>query len=248
VVRADAGVVPSRSRTGPDCYVRAVGRDEQPARYDGVADWYDRELATSELGVSARRTAMRLLGPGPGRLLDLGCGGGSHAVAFSSLDWTVTGIDVSDEQLRLAHARGIDAVRADAARLPFASASFDAAVSMWTHTDLDDFAGALSESARVLRPGGAFVYLGVHPCFVGPHSRFVAGLGMPELHPGYRVEGRYDDAPGVSPQGLRAKVGAVHIPLGRFLQLFVDAGFRLERFEEPGQRPYPLMIACRWRR
>jgi SAM-dependent methyltransferase len=226
--------------------------DETPpartARYDGIAEWFDRELATSELGLAARQIARRLLGPGPGRLLDAGCGGGPHAVAFATDGWTVTGVDESDDQLTLARRRGAEVVQADAVELPFAAASFDAAVSMWTHTDVDDFARAVREIARVVRPGGRFVYLGAHPCFVGPHSRFVAGEGVPELHPGYRVERRYTEGPGVTEHGLRAKVGAVHVTLGHFLQAFLDAGLQLDAFEEPETRPYPIMIALRCRR
>lgn len=218
------------------------------ARYDGVAEWYDRELATSELGLSARRVVIRLLGPASGRLLDLGCGGGSHAVAFAELGWSVTGVDVSEEQLRLARGRGVDAVLGRAEELPFEDATFDAAVSMWTHTDLDDVPGALRELVRVLRPGAPFVYLGVHPCFVGPHSLFVAAEGVPMLHPGYRVTGRYSEAPGISPAGLRARVGATHTPLGIFVQAFLDAGLVLEHLEEPGDREYPYALTLRWRR
>ena len=88
--------------------------------------------------------------------------------------------------------------------------------------------------ARVLRPGSPFVYVGAHPCFVGPHSRFVEARGRAQLlHPGYwETEVATTDAPGISPTGLRAKVGAVHLPLGLFVQSFLDAELRLERFEE----------------
>lgn len=186
------------------------------ARYDGHADWYDRELATSELGLFGCRTVRELLGPGPGALLDVGCGGGSHAVAFARLGWTVTGVGVAEDQLRLARARGIDARLGRAEELPFADASFDAAVSMWTHTDVDDFATATTEVARVLRPGAPFVYFGAHPCFVGPHSEFVAAQGMPTLHSGYRKRARYSEAPGISADGLRGRVGASHLRSGSF--------------------------------
>jgi SAM-dependent methyltransferase len=218
------------------------------ARYDGVAEWYDRVLATSHLGLAGREQVRRLLGCGPGRLLDVGCGGGSHALAFAEDGWAVTGVDVSEDQLELARRRGVDVLQADATALPFEDGSFDAAVSMWIHTDVDDLASFLREVARVLRPGGPFVFLGVHPCFVGPHSRFVEGQGVPELHPGYRDEGRYTGGPGVSEHGLRAKVGAVHITLGHLVQEFLDAGFRLEAFEEPETRAYPIMVALRCRR
>ena len=214
------------------------------ARYDNVADWYEAEFATSELGESARKVVLRLLGDGPGRLLDLGCGGGANAVAFAERGWTVTGVDVSIAQLELARARGIDAVQADAAALPFADASFDAAVSMFTHTDMDDFAAAAREASRVLRPEGTLVYLGVHPCFVGPHA-FVHDRDVPELHPGYRDTSYRTEAPGIWSDGVRARVGAWHLPLGLFLHCFLDAGLRLDRIEEPEGRDYPYILALR---
>ena len=217
------------------------------ARYDEVADWYDAEFATSELGASARAIVLRLLGGGPGRLLDVGCGGGAHAAELTEHGWSVTGVDVSAAQLELARARGIDVVEADAAELPFEEGSFDAAVSMFTHTDVDDFSAVARELARVLRPGAHHVYLGVHPCFVGPHA-IVHGLDVPELHPGYRDTSYRQEAPGIWDEGLRAKVGATHLPLGLFLQAFLDAGLRLERVEEPEGREYPHVVALRARR
>jgi SAM-dependent methyltransferase len=218
------------------------------ARYDGIAEWFDREFATSEGGLTARAIALDLLGPGTGRLLDVGCGSGAHTAAFADAGWHVTGVDVSDDQLRLARQRGVEVVQAAAESLPFPDSGFDAAISLWTHTDVDDFPVALGEIGRVVRPGGRFVYLGAHPCFVGPHSQFRAAEGVPVLHPGYRRAGRYTDAPGVTEDGLRARVGASHLPLGAFVQAFLDAGFRLERFVEPETREYPYMVGLRCRR
>ncbi len=140
-------------------------------------------------------------------------------------------------------------MQARAEKLPFADSTFDAGVSMWTHTDVDDFPAVLREIARVLRPGSPFVYIGAHPCFVGPHSRFVAAQGIPELHRGYRETARYTDAPGISPHGLRAKVGAKHLPLGSFVQSFLDAGLAIERFlEEPDDREFPYIVLIRCQR
>ncbi len=218
------------------------------ARYDGHADWYDREFATSELGLFGRRAVLDLLGRGEGALVDVGCGGGSHAAALAELGWTVTGVDISEDQLRLARSRGVDARLGSAEALPFEDESFDAGVSMWTHTDVEDFPAAAREMARVLRPRAPYVYFGAHPCFVGPHSEFVAAQGLPTLHPGYRNTARYSEAPGISADGLRGRVGATHLPLALFLQTFGDTGFRLERIEEPGAREYPYVLALRWRR
>src|SRR2546430_4739784 len=217
------------------------------ARYDDVAEWYDAEFATTDLGLSARKVVLRLLGDGPGRLLDVGCGGGAHAVAFAERGWTVTGTDVSGAQLELARARGAEVVEADAAALPFEDASFDAVVSMFTHTDLADFAAVMRETARVLRPAGPLVYLGVHPCFVGPHA-FVHDRDVPELSPGYRDTSYRTEAPGIWSEGIRSKVGATHLPLGLFLQTFLDAGLVLGHAEEPEGRDYPPAVALGARR
>lgn len=222
---------------------------ESRARYDGLADWYDRDFLGEAPTSEPREAAIRLLGPASGRLLDVGCGTGVHSAAFRDHGWTVTGVDVSEDMLRLARGRGLDVVQADARSLPFDDAHFDAVVSLWTHTDVDGFTAAVAEATRVLRPGGPFVYVGAHPCFVGPHSRFIRAEGEPELHAGYLHGGRYGvEAPGVGTEGLRARVGGVHLPLGAFLQTFLNAGLALERFEELENRPYPFAIAVRCRR
>src|SRR4029453_17112871 len=47
-----------------------------PPRYDGLADWYDREISELEVTTTALEVLGRLIGPGPGTCLDLGCGTG----------------------------------------------------------------------------------------------------------------------------------------------------------------------------
>jgi SAM-dependent methyltransferase len=218
------------------------------ARYDGLAAWYEgfrRELADHELDA-----LRRLLGPGNGRCLDVGCGTGVPTLAVAELGWSVVGVDVSGDLLERARARGLEVLEAPAGALPFGDASFDAAVSFWTHTDIDEFGAAVAEVARVLRPSGRFVYMGGHPCFVGPHSLFVEADGVPELAPGYRRTGRYDaSAFGVGhPDGVRVRVGAVHLTLHDFFAAFTDAGLGIERFEELGDRDYPHIVGVRARR
>jgi SAM-dependent methyltransferase len=220
------------------------------AHYDGFADWYDTEFQPEPLASETWQVLIRLLGEGTGSLLDVGCGTGAYDVALADRGWDVIGIDVSEDMLRRARAKGVEAVRADAAELPFEDAAFDAAVSVYIHTDVDDFAAVVREIARVLRPGAPFVYVGIHPCFVGPHSIYDVDRDAPELHPGwYRRTERYEKAPGIwQGTGLRARVGATHLPLGLFLQTFLEAGLKLERAEEPAEREYPFGLAFRWRR
>ncbi|HST26473.1 MAG TPA: methyltransferase domain-containing protein [Gaiellaceae bacterium] len=217
------------------------------AHYDGVAAWYDEHLAPGSELVDVVRL---LVGSGPGRCLDLGCGTGFHLETLHGLDWTVSGIDISEDQLDRARERAGDfaeLLHGDATALPFADGSFDLVFSGFTHTDVDDFGAAVVEAVRVLAPAGRLVYAGPHPCFIGPHSRFPAALGVPELHPGYLERGRYLDGVGVRPEGLRARVGAVHLTLGDLLQAFLHAGLRIEAFEEPVEPPreYPHWLALR---
>jgi hypothetical protein len=115
--------------------------------------------------------------------------------------------------------------------------------STFTHTDVDDFAGLAAEARRLLRRGGRFVYVGNHPCFVGPVQEHTTAL--PVLHPGYRRGGRWDaaEAPGSTPDGWRTRLGSyVHLPLAEFLNAF--AGLTLVSADEGNEeREYPTMIA-----
>jgi 2-polyprenyl-3-methyl-5-hydroxy-6-metoxy-1,4-benzoquinol methylase len=86
----------------------SIGHVSGVARYDGVAEWYDRELATAPTRPPAHRVVSRLLGCGDGRLLDVGCGGGALSQAVAELGWRVTGVDISEDQLRLARERGLE--------------------------------------------------------------------------------------------------------------------------------------------
>jgi SAM-dependent methyltransferase len=226
----------------------SIGGMTQASRYDGLAEWYEgfrRGLAEHELDA-----LRRLLGPGHGRCLDVGCGTGVPTLAVAELGWAVVGVDLSSDLLERARERGLEVVEAPADALPFDEASFDAATSFWTHTDIDGFADAVAEVARVLRPGAPFVYMGGHPCFVGPHSLFVEAEGVPELAAGYRRTGRYDgSAFGVGhSDGVRVRVGAVHLTLHDFFAAFTDAGFRIERLEELAvDRDYPHIVGLRAR-
>jgi SAM-dependent methyltransferase len=218
------------------------------ARYDPHVEWYE-EFRPS-LGADEAVALRELLGPGPGRCLDVGCGTGVAIPVLEELGWSVVGVDASPAMLERARHRSRDAeLRLGAANaLPFDDASFDAAVSIWTHTDVEDFGALPGEVARVLRPGAPFAYIGAHPCFVGPHSRFIEAKGVPRLHDGYRREGRYDDGPAINPSGLRARVGAVHLTLGAFLAAFPAAGLVIVAFAELGEREYPYVVAVGCRR
>jgi ubiquinone/menaquinone biosynthesis C-methylase UbiE len=221
--------------------------DRGVARYDGIADWYDEQNAAFMAPLTHMITSF--LGHGPGRCLEVGCGGGLHLPALVKQDWTVTGVDLSADQLRVARQRmgeSVELLQADAASLPFADATFDAVVGAFTHTDLDDWPAAVREKARVLRPGGRLVYAGVHPCFCGPFIRYRIDEQIPNFIGSYRDTAWRNASPAFG-LGIRNVVGASHVPLADFLNSFLEAGFILERFDEPGPEDYPrtLVLAAR---
>ena len=152
------------------------GMEEGPAvwaRYDGVADWYDEQVAWST--AAAAPLLARLAGRGSGCCLDLGCGTGVHLAALAEAGWSLVGVDASADQFRVARRRAgpvvAGIVQADVARLPISEGSCTLVVSAFTHTDVEDFAGLAREARRVLEPGGRFIYVGLHPCFIGPSLR-----------------------------------------------------------------------------
>jgi SAM-dependent methyltransferase len=214
-------------------------------RYDGLADWYDQEIRRLDVTATALQSLTRLLGPGPGRCLDLGCGTGIAIPHLVKSGWTVIGVDISADQLRVAREQtgdlAADLLEADATQLPFPSASFDAVASMFTHTDFDDPERAFAEVYRVLRPGGTFVYVGTHPCFVTPYVERKPG-GDLVLHAGYRLRGWTNSGPGFG-QGIRPRVGVNHQTLADFLNTIVKTGLLFKDLEEPGKEDYPILLS-----
>jgi SAM-dependent methyltransferase len=221
-----------------------------PARYDGHADWYDESIAA--YSATATPLLLRLVGNGPGKCLDVGCGTGVHLAGLAGAGWSVAGVDASADQLRVARLRpgslGTGLVQADAAGLPFADGALDLVVSEFTHTDVEDFAALAAETRRVLRPGGRFVYVGLHPCFTGPLAEQPRADGARVVHPGYRKAKWRSSGPGTVVGGLASRVGFRHLPLADLLMSMLDAGLVLVHVEEGGNLDPPDLLALVTRR
>jgi ubiquinone/menaquinone biosynthesis C-methylase UbiE len=216
----------------------------EAARYDGYADWYDgwRRDAAQANG----RVIAELLGPGEGPCLDLGCGTGLLFGALAGTGRTVVGLDYSADQLRVARRRSDTVVRGDGAVLPFADAAFTTVVTCFISTDVDNFPAVVAEAARVLRPGGVFLFLGAHPCFNGPHIEWLEDGGV-RAHPTYRQPGWHPEAPWWGVQ-VRRRVGMRQHTLADMLNSFVTAGLTMEHFAEPGTKAVPHTLTIRARK
>jgi hypothetical protein len=64
------------------------------------------------------------------------------------------------------------------------------------------------------------------------------------IRPGYRERGYRRDS--WTSQGVRHKVGAMHVPLAELLGAFVDAGLTADGFAEGGA-PTPITFSVRAR-
>jgi SAM-dependent methyltransferase len=105
-------------------------------------------------------TLMRWLGPVRGhRVLDVAGGDGYWAGRLRRRGATAVCLDLSGAKLRRGHdyADAPFLVQGDALRLPFPNESFDAVMCVCAIEHFSDGPGALSEIARVLRPGGCLV-------------------------------------------------------------------------------------------
>lgn len=147
--------------------------------WDGVADEYQAEHG--EFLGDARflwcpeglyEDEAGLLGPVAGRqALEVGCGAAQCSRWLAKQGADAVGLDLSARQL--AHARRIDdglggtpvhLAQADATALPFADGSFDLAFSAYGAVQfVADSAAVMREVARVLRPGGRWVFAVTHP-------------------------------------------------------------------------------------
>jgi SAM-dependent methyltransferase len=99
------------------------------------------------------RVADRLAKSTTGPILDLGGGDGTLAKSLAKHGRSAIVVDRADYVRRAPR----PAVQADATRLPFRSECFAAVAALWMLYYLDRPDVALTEAARVLRPGGTFV-------------------------------------------------------------------------------------------
>jgi ubiquinone/menaquinone biosynthesis C-methylase UbiE len=105
--------------------------------------------------------------------------------------------------------------------------------------DIPDLDAALAAVARVLRPGGWFVFVIGHPCFLAPDAALtVASDGRPAVQvTGYFHERFWRSS---NPDGVR-RAGNHHRRLSTYLTSLIDAGLVLEVVEEP--EPAPQLAA-----
>ena len=99
------------------------------------------------------------------RVLEVSCGhgGGASYLTRTLGPASYTGLDLNPAGIRFCRARhaavpGLAFVQGDAQNLPFPAGTFDAVINVEASHCYPDFPRFLAEVARVLRPGGNFLY------------------------------------------------------------------------------------------
>ncbi|HKR51433.1 MAG TPA: class I SAM-dependent methyltransferase [Pseudonocardiaceae bacterium] len=138
-----------------------------------------------------RESDASLLGEVSGRhVLEIGCGSAPCARWLAARGARIVGLDLSAGMLRYAMQAAretglsVPLVQADAARLPFADGSFDLACSAFGAVPfVADSAAVMREVARVLRPGGRWVFAVTHPLrWIFPDDPGEAGLTVSQSY------------------------------------------------------------------
>ena len=242
---------------GPDDAAGAVGTGEQVGYGAAGADesvaaarrWWDAASATyldehvATLGTEALvwgpegldEDEAALLGPGAdlagARVLEVGCGGGQGARWAAARGATAVGVDTSLGMLTSvgAAARGGPAlVQADARALPLPDGWADAVFSAYGALPfVADVATVLAEVARVLAPGGRWVFSTSHPVRWGfPDVPGEEGLTATRSY--------FDRTPYAERDGEgRLLYAEHHRTVGDWVRLLVGAGFVIDDVVEP---------------
>jgi SAM-dependent methyltransferase len=182
-----------------------------------------------------REQQVGYLGDVRGRaVLEVGCGAASCARWLTSAGARAVALDISAGML--AHARAGNRaddlhpalVRASADQLPFADGAFDAVCSAFGGVPfVADSGVVMREVARVLRPGGPWVFSVTHPMrWIFPDDPGPTGLTV--------VQSYFDHTPYVEVDGDgRATYVEHHRTLGDYVRQIAAAGLLLEDLVEP---------------
>jgi ubiquinone/menaquinone biosynthesis C-methylase UbiE len=107
----------------------------------------------------------RVIGAAEGRVLEVGIGSGLNLPLYGPSVRTVIGLDPSPELLLMARDRAatalvpVELLEGSAETVPLDDASIDTVITTWTLCTIPDAPRALSELRRVLRPGGALLFV-----------------------------------------------------------------------------------------
>jgi 2-polyprenyl-3-methyl-5-hydroxy-6-metoxy-1,4-benzoquinol methylase len=230
---------------------------EARAIWEANAEAWDARIGAGGGLQTALMTPMveQMLGIQPGeRVLDIACGNGLFSRHLAGLGATVVAADFSARLIEFARQRTVEhagrisyhvADATDEAQLlalagPDA-APFDAAVCQNALMDMPVIAPVFRAVARLLRPGGRFVFSVMHPCFNGQAVSLQAELPDYAQHPTHSIKvSRYlttEVTKGLAIAEQPLEQYYWHRPLHELFNSAFEAGLVMDRLEEPPTPP-----------
>jgi SAM-dependent methyltransferase len=181
---------------------------------------------------------------GAPRVLDVGCGEGQIArLARAGGARRVVGVDPTWAQVAEAARRdgGVRYARAGAGTLPFADGAFDAVVACLVFEHIREVDVAIAEVARVLAPGGRFLFFLNHPLLQTPSSGWIDDqiLDPPEQY--WRIGPYLVEDETIEEVEKGVFIPFIHRPLSRYVNALAAAGLLLRHMDEPA--PPPAFLA-----
>jgi len=168
-------------------------------------------------------------------VLDLACGRGALSRRLADHGAHVTAVDVSNELITAARTREIREQRgityhfSDSADMAMVEDStFDEVVCHMALVEIENLAGTVAEVARVIKPGGRFVFSINHPCFCPPNTS--AGSSPGHL----TVDNYFNEGPrGAHTHAADDRQPAFHRTLSTYINAVAGRGFTIRRIAEP---------------
>ena len=221
-----------------------LSQDDGTKCWDGNADQWHRLFGENDLN---RRDLLdpiilQVLGNVRGKqVLDAGCGDGYLSRKLARLGASVTGVELSQKMLGFATEAqkksplAISYHHANCSSMPFLSASaFDVVVTNNVIQDMADYQGAFREFSRLLKPGGTYLHIENHPCFMTPVWGWVRDDKGERLH--RKVDYYFKRGPFLCPWGQRSGMQPSvywHRTLGDIINELISCEFRINRVIEP---------------
>jgi len=133
--------------------------------YDSVADQFDKRYERSDYGPISRLLLEFAKGPRSGPVLEVGCGTGHWLAEIAGLKLPCFGLDPSRNMLETAARKqtGATIIQSVAEALPLADDSSARLFCINSFHHFQDKERFVAEAARVIRPGGTILILGLDP-------------------------------------------------------------------------------------
>ena len=125
-----------------------------------IASWYAKNTGRDLGRFTKTAVLVEARVPSGARILEVAPGPGYLAIELARRGYRVTALDISASFVRIARQNAaaagvaVDVRQGNASAMPFADASFDAAVCVAAFKNFTDPLGALDGIYRVLKPGG----------------------------------------------------------------------------------------------